>query len=100
MYAAVTRFNVLPGKIEDAVRLMEESLPALQREPGHRGAFFLTNEAANEVVVIGLWETASDADAWMTHSGAGAAQRERFRALVAAPPTERVVYAVRVREVA
>ena len=97
MYAAVTRFNVLPGKIEDAVRLVEESLPALAREPGHRGALFLTNDA-NEVVVIGLWETASDAEAWMSHSSAGAAQREQFRALVAAPPTERTIYTVRVRD--
>lgn len=97
MYAALTRFSVLPGKVEDAVRLIEQSLPALQQEPGHRGALFLTNDA-NEVVVIGLWETASDAEAWMTRSSAGAAQREQFRELVAAPPTERTVYAVRVRE--
>lgn len=98
MYAAITRFNVLPGKVEDAVHLIEESLPALQREPGHRGALFLTNDA-NEVVVIGLWESASDAEAWMTDSSAGAAQREQFRDLVAAPPTERTIYAVRVRDI-
>lgn len=98
MYAAITRFTVLPGKVEDAVRLIEESLPALEREPGHRGALFLTNDA-NDVVVIGLWETANDAEAWMTRSSAGAAQREQFRALVAAPPTERAIYVVRVRDV-
>ncbi|GEM_PF-4405121 len=76
---------------------MEEILPGLKREPGHRGALFLANET-NDVVVIGLWETARDAEAWVTRSSAGEAQRDRFRALVVAPPTERIIYAVRVQD--
>jgi len=98
MFAAVSQLSIKPGKIEDAVRLMEESLPGLKREPGHRGALLLTDEAKNEVVVIGLWETAGDAEAWMTQSSAGEAQRERFRAVVVTPPTVRTIDAVRVQD--
>lgn len=53
MFAAVTRLIVQPERIAEAVRAMEESLPALKQEAGHCGALFLTGDTG-DILIIGL----------------------------------------------
>jgi heme-degrading monooxygenase HmoA len=50
----------LPENVEAYARYFRDSvLPALQRNPGHRGAYLLkkNGDASVELIVLTLWET-------------------------------------------
>jgi len=61
MYARVTIATAQPGKVDEAVRVMRDSiLPAVKKQKGFKSLFFLTNRNTGKGMVIGLWNTEAD----------------------------------------
>jgi hypothetical protein len=61
MYARVTHYLVLPGKLEAFIRLIqEESIPQAKQQSGFRNSYILTHRSIGVCVVITLWETEAD----------------------------------------
>jgi len=62
MFARVTRINVKPEKVGDAVRLYEASvLPAAESQKGFRGLLLLTDQGSGRGMSITLWDSEEDA---------------------------------------
>jgi heme-degrading monooxygenase HmoA len=60
MYARAVTIQFQPGKIDDAIRIVKESVvPVLKEQKGFRGQLFLTQSDA-KAISINLWETESD----------------------------------------
>jgi heme-degrading monooxygenase HmoA len=61
MYARVTNATVQPGKVDETIRVMRDSiLPAAKKQKGFKSLFFLTNRNTGKGVVIVLWNTELD----------------------------------------
>ena len=97
MYARVTTVPVKPGKLDETVSIIQESVkPVMEKQAGYRGALLLTNPDKTSVTSITLWETVAD----LTGSQFDAAYQERIAQLselVAGPPTTET-YEVRSQE--
>ena len=62
MFARVTTFHVKMHRLEDAVRLYEESvLPAAREQKGYRGASLMTNPKTGKCLAITYWNKEEDA---------------------------------------
>ncbi len=85
MYAAVNYTQIQPGKMNEAIAIVRDSImPAAQDQQGYRGGFLLTDPNADKAIVIGLWETEADAPA----DDAGGWYQEqvsKFAQLIAGP---------------
>lgn len=58
MYARMTTFYLTVKSMDDAIKVYEESIiPAAQKQPGFKNAFFLTNSNAGKFVSITIWES-------------------------------------------
>jgi heme-degrading monooxygenase HmoA len=58
MYARVTHYLVLPGKLEEFIRLIqEENIPQAKRQSGFKNYYILSHKRIGVCVVITLWET-------------------------------------------
>ncbi len=56
MFARVLRSHFKAGMISQAVELFEKSvLPQCRKQPGFKGAYFLTDSATCECVAITIW---------------------------------------------
>ncbi|GAC1592503.1 MAG: hypothetical protein NVS4B1_37410 [Ktedonobacteraceae bacterium] len=61
MYARVTRFEVLSGKMEEANRLSSESIiPAIQQQTGFKSFMVLQNPGTGKAMLITVFETEAD----------------------------------------
>jgi heme-degrading monooxygenase HmoA len=61
MHARVGTGPVRPDQIDDAIRIVRESIyPVSKEQPGFRGAYFLVDRAAGRIISISLWETEAD----------------------------------------
>jgi len=64
MYARVITFQYQPGKVEEALHLLRESVvPELRQQAGFRGATNLVDWGNNKVVGITLWQSEDDLQA-------------------------------------
>jgi heme-degrading monooxygenase HmoA len=64
LFARVTSFVLVKGRVNDAIRLYEQSvLPAAQSQKGFRGTLFLVDRASGKTQVITFWESEADAAA-------------------------------------
>lgn len=67
MNARVTIIQFQPGKIDEANRIVEESvIPPMKNVKGFRGQLFLIDRNANKAVSVNLWETEADLEAFET----------------------------------
>jgi heme-degrading monooxygenase HmoA len=58
MYARVTHYLVLPGKLEEFIHLIqEEHIPHAKLQPGFKHSYILTHKRIGVCVVITFWET-------------------------------------------
>lgn len=85
MYARIITFQYQPGKIDEGLDLLRESVvPELRQLTGYRGATNLVDRSNNEVVGITFWQSEAD----LRDSGLGKLQA-RFavvsRLLMATP---------------
>lgn len=64
MYARHITAKIRPGKIDEALKLYEESVvPEGKDQNGYRGLFVLTDKESGKVVSITLWDSKEDAAA-------------------------------------
>lgn len=61
MYARIITFQYQPGKIDEGLNLLRESVvPELRQLPGYRGATNLVDRSNNKVVGITFWQSEAD----------------------------------------
>ncbi len=87
MYARTFTATFQAGKMDEVIRLVEESiLPAAQQQPGFHHLYFLTDLGANKGTIISLWATEADRSAG-ENNGFLREQVAKLGELVAAPPS-------------
>src|SRR5262245_15188072 len=95
MFARVTTLQLQPGKLDDFIRIFQDSIaPAAAAQPGFGGITLLTDAQLGKVLAVGIWKTEDDLLA-----GETAYYQERLAGisnLLAAPPV-REVYETSVR---
>ena len=86
MFARLTIVQVKPGTLEQAIKIMDESVsPATKAQKGFRGSYLLTDNKTNKGISISLWDNEEDAIA-NEQSGYYQEQIAKFGELFAAPP--------------
>jgi heme-degrading monooxygenase HmoA len=67
MHARVTTFHAQPGKIDEGIRIFEESvIPQLKEVKGFVSTQLLIDRLANTVMGVTLYETLADLEAGTT----------------------------------
>jgi heme-degrading monooxygenase HmoA len=96
MYARATFATAQPGKIDEIVKVVRDSvLPAMKKQKGFKGMFHLTDRTTGKGVVIGLWNSEADMTAG-ENSGFYKEQVAKVAPFLAGPPTmERYEVSVR-----
>ena len=93
MYAQVTRAQLQPGKVDEALAILRDSVgPAARKQKGYRNGYLLVDREMNRGIVISFWEAQTDVTALAT-SGFYQEQVGKLVPLLAGPP-EREVYEV------
>ena len=86
MYARVTNTQMKLDKLDEAIKIVEESvLTATRSQKGYRGAYLLTDRKTGNGLMISLWDTEEDAIA-NEESGYYQEQVAKFKDYFAAPP--------------
>ena len=89
MYARVVTAQVLPGKLDEAIRIWQDSVvPANSQKRGWVSARMLVNRDTNKAIVVALWETEND----LLESGGTYLQIQfaKFVELLVAAPVEEI----------
>lgn len=61
MFSRVTALNVQPGRIDELLRIYEESiLPNASIQKGFKGSLLLRDPESNKALLITSWETQDD----------------------------------------
>ena len=61
MYARVAQVRIQPQRIEEATRIYADNVvPALETQPGFKGALLLTQPESGRGISITLWESERD----------------------------------------
>ncbi len=62
MFARLTIVQVQTSKIDETIRVFDESIiPAAKSQKGYRGAYLLTDRRAGKCIGISLWDSEADA---------------------------------------
>lgn len=87
MYARVFSGQLQPEKIEEANRLVQESIiPVAQQQPGFQKLLWLVDPTKNTGMIISLWATAADRTA-SENNGFLRAQLIKLATVVVGQPT-------------
>ena len=87
MYARVTFATAQPGKVDDVVKVIRDSvLPALKKQKGFKGLLHLGNRSTGKGMNIALWDTEADMAAGEA-SGFYREQVAKVTPFLAGPPT-------------
>jgi len=89
MFARLTIVQVKPDKIDETIKIYEESVvPAAKLQKGYRGVYLLTNpKKPGKGYSITLWDTEEDAIA-NEQSGYYQKQLAKFKDFFTAPPVQ------------
>jgi len=86
MFARLTIFQLKSDKIDEAIKIYEEStIPAAKSWKGFRGIYLLTDRKTGKGVSISLWDSEEDAIA-NEQSGYYQEAVSKFKDVLAAPP--------------
>ena len=86
MFARVTNTQMKLDKLDEAIKIVEESVLTVTRsQKGYRGAYLLTDRKTGNGLMISLWDTEEDAIA-NEESGYYQEQVAKFKDYFAAPP--------------
>jgi heme-degrading monooxygenase HmoA len=86
MNARVVRAKLRAGKLEEAVKIYQNSvIPAAKAQKGYKGKLFFINKDDNKSISITLWETKDDMRAGETSEYLDA-QFAKFINLFVEPP--------------
>jgi len=86
MYARVVTAQSKPGTLDEVAKIYETSIvPAMQKQPGFKGAKLMANANTNVGVSITFWETEAD---MLAGEASGYLQKEmaKLGPFFAAPP--------------
>ena len=87
MYARVTTAYIKPEKVDEAVRVWQESvMPAAANQPGFRRGHLMVDRETGLGMSIGLWESENHANATGEGSDYLQKQLEKFAHMFSAPP--------------
>ena len=90
MYVRVTTVQIQPGKVDEAIRLYQESVvPAAQQQPGYRSTMLVTDRASGKGMAITVWATEAEMLA-SEASGYYSEQTAKFAPLLTAAPVREV----------
>jgi heme-degrading monooxygenase HmoA len=85
MFARVTTLQLQPGKLDEFLRIFQDSIaPAATAQPGFGGITLMTDPRIDKVMAVGLWDTMADLIAG--ESGYYNEQLAGVRYLLAGPP--------------
>ena len=90
MYAALVNYSVMPGHLDEAIRLWREEVePAAEGQAGYEGSVLLTEPVNNRLVVVAYWDTKAHDDAFATTGPwrAGSDLRNKIDALLSEEPS-------------
>ena len=61
MHVRAFRGQVQPGKLEEAIKLFDNSIvPAARQQQGFKGSLLLTNPTTGQFLSLGFWESEAD----------------------------------------
>lgn len=87
MHARVTIGTAQPGKVDETIKVMRDSvMPAMKKQKGFKGLFFFTDRNTGKGMSIGLWNTEADMAAGEA-SGFYQQQVAKVAPLLSGPPT-------------
>jgi len=90
MYARVTTITTPADRVDEAIRIYQDSVvPVLKQQPGYRSTLLLNDRASGKGVAISVWETQQDLQA-SEASGFYQEQLAKFAPLLSAPPVREV----------
>ena len=96
MYTSATQVQLLPDKIDEAVRIFEKDVvPAVKTFQGLQHFYLLTDAETGKGYTIGMFETEEAANAFFS-SGLFQQQIGKIREFFAGPPPMREIFEVRV----
>jgi heme-degrading monooxygenase HmoA len=88
MFARFTIVQVKPEKIDETIKLYEESVvPNAKEQKGYQGIYLFTDRSTGKGYSISLWDSEEDAVA-NEQSGYYKEQVNRFMEYFAAPPVQ------------
>ena len=86
MYARIVIVQIQPGKMDEAIRIFQESvIPAAKQQKGFQSLTLLTDRSMNKGMSVGFWETEADMKA-NEASGYFQEQLAKFGGVFAAAP--------------
>jgi len=86
MFARVTIIQVKSNKLDETIKIYEESVnPARKAQKGSRATYLLTDRKTGKGMAIALWDSEEDAIA-NEQSGYYQEQLNKFKDVFAAPP--------------
>jgi len=61
MYARAVSIQFQPGKVDEAIRIVQDSIvPAMKGQKGFKGQLLLTQKDTGKAISLNLWETEAD----------------------------------------
>jgi heme-degrading monooxygenase HmoA len=86
MFARLTTFQIKVDKMDETIRVYEESVvPAARSQNGYRGNYLLTDRKTGKGIAVTLWDSEQDAVA-NEQSGYYQEQVGKFKDVFTAPP--------------
>lgn len=86
MHADIVTLSIQPGKVEEVVGLYRDMVGAvLKQQQGFKTVYLLRGSEPNKLVVVGLWETKANSEAWV-NSGDYQELMGKAVGLLAGPP--------------
>ena len=86
MYSQVTRVNIQPGKMDEAIAIFKGSVvPVIKGWSGFQSGRLLVDRAGNKILAVSFWDSEAD-EAGLQSSGPYQEQVAKLAALFAGPP--------------
>ena len=87
MYARVMTLRLMPGKMDQAIRIFRRSaIPIVEKQQGFVSFHLMEDRNTNELIAMSHWETKRDMLA-LEENGFVDQQIANFTSVVRAPPT-------------
>ena len=87
MHARVVTIQYQPGKVDEAIQILRESiLPETRQQAGFKGMMALADRSTDKAMAISLWQTEADAQASGASSSYLQAQLAKVASLSATAP--------------
>jgi heme-degrading monooxygenase HmoA len=87
MYARVVTIQYQPGKVDEAIQILRESMPETRQQAGFKGAMALADRSTDKAMTISLWQTEAEAQASGASSPYLQAQLAKVVSLSASAPS-------------